>query len=164
MVAAARAGGSAGRVEISRDVATRVSLTVWEEGNGGSRGCRRRFCLELPTKGGDSVAQAKAFGARPEGCLSSSDGRWRLLTRAEADPPCRTPVHRTPVTFLNSSPSSNSTTATLQSAATMKISNSAVPVYTISGSEARPLPEWLIRQRKRYVLLIYHKTSSWSSI
>ncbi|KAF2825373.1 hypothetical protein CC86DRAFT_325420 [Ophiobolus disseminans] len=31
----------------------------------------------------------------------------------------------------------------------MKISNSAVPVYTISGSEARPLPEWLIRQRKR---------------
>ncbi|OAL52532.1 hypothetical protein IQ07DRAFT_642212 [Pyrenochaeta sp. DS3sAY3a] len=31
----------------------------------------------------------------------------------------------------------------------MKISNSAVPVYTISGSEARPLPEWLIRKRKR---------------
>ncbi|OAK96787.1 hypothetical protein IQ06DRAFT_282244 [Phaeosphaeriaceae sp. SRC1lsM3a] len=31
----------------------------------------------------------------------------------------------------------------------MKISNSAVPVYTISGSEARPLPEWLIRRRKR---------------
>lgn len=31
----------------------------------------------------------------------------------------------------------------------MKISNSAVPVYTISGSEARPLPEWLVRQRKR---------------
>jgi hypothetical protein len=34
--------------------------------------------------------------------------------------------------------------------ATMKITNSAVPVYTISGSEARPLPEWLIRRRKRY--------------
>ncbi|KAJ4309245.1 Small ribosomal subunit biogenesis [Neodidymelliopsis sp. IMI 364377] len=31
----------------------------------------------------------------------------------------------------------------------MKITNAAVPVYTISGSEARPLPEWLIRQRKR---------------
>ncbi|KAF2848676.1 WD repeat-containing protein-like protein [Plenodomus tracheiphilus IPT5] len=31
----------------------------------------------------------------------------------------------------------------------MKISNAAVPVYTISGSEARPLPEWLIRRRKR---------------
>ncbi|KAF1925923.1 WD repeat protein [Didymella exigua CBS 183.55] len=31
----------------------------------------------------------------------------------------------------------------------MKISNSAVPVYTISGSEARPLPEWLVRRRKR---------------
>jgi len=31
----------------------------------------------------------------------------------------------------------------------MKITNSAVPVYTISGSEARPLPEWLIRRRKR---------------
>jgi hypothetical protein len=39
--------------------------------------------------------------------------------------------------------------ATPLSAATMKISNSAVPVYTISGSEARPLPEWLIRRRKR---------------
>jgi hypothetical protein len=23
-------------------------------------------------------------------------------------------------------------------------------VYTISGSEARPLPEWLVRRRKRY--------------
>lgn len=33
--------------------------------------------------------------------------------------------------------------------AAMKITNSAVPVYTISGSEARPLPEWLIRRRKR---------------
>jgi hypothetical protein len=43
----------------------------------------------------------------------------------------------------------NFPTATLHAAATMKISNSAVPVYTISGSEARPLPEWLIRQRKR---------------
>ncbi|UPX20447.1 Small ribosomal subunit biogenesis [Ascochyta rabiei] len=31
----------------------------------------------------------------------------------------------------------------------MKITNSAVPVYTVSGSEARPLPEWLIRRRKR---------------
>ena len=33
----------------------------------------------------------------------------------------------------------------------MKISNqSAVPVYTISGSStARPLPEWLARKRKR---------------
>lgn len=32
----------------------------------------------------------------------------------------------------------------------MKISNdSAVPVYTISGAEARPLPEWLVRRRKR---------------
>lgn len=33
----------------------------------------------------------------------------------------------------------------------MKLSNpSAVPVYTISGSAtARPLPEWLARQRKR---------------
>ncbi|KAJ4378020.1 Small ribosomal subunit biogenesis [Neocucurbitaria cava] len=31
----------------------------------------------------------------------------------------------------------------------MKISNSAVPVYTISGSEARPLPDWLVRRRKR---------------
>jgi ribosome biogenesis protein ENP2 len=32
----------------------------------------------------------------------------------------------------------------------MKISNdSAVPVYTISGAEARPLPEWLIARRKR---------------
>lgn len=33
----------------------------------------------------------------------------------------------------------------------MKLSNnSAVPVYTISGSStARPLPEWLARQRKR---------------
>lgn len=31
----------------------------------------------------------------------------------------------------------------------MKITNGAVPVYTISGSEARPLPEWLIRRRKR---------------
>ncbi|KAI4656929.1 uncharacterized protein J4E78_006820 [Alternaria triticimaculans] len=31
----------------------------------------------------------------------------------------------------------------------MKISSGAVPVYTISGSEARPLPEWLIRKRKR---------------
>jgi ribosome biogenesis protein ENP2 len=31
----------------------------------------------------------------------------------------------------------------------MKVSNSGVPVYTISGSEARPLPEWLIRRRKR---------------
>ncbi|KAF1912099.1 WD40-repeat-containing domain protein [Ampelomyces quisqualis] len=31
----------------------------------------------------------------------------------------------------------------------MKISNSAVPVYTVSGSEARPLPEWLVRRRKR---------------
>ncbi|KAL6709887.1 Small ribosomal subunit biogenesis [Coniothyrium glycines] len=31
----------------------------------------------------------------------------------------------------------------------MKSSNAAVPVYTISGSEARPLPEWLIRRRKR---------------
>lgn len=33
--------------------------------------------------------------------------------------------------------------------ATMKISSGNVPVYTISGSEARPLPEWLIRKRKR---------------
>ncbi|OSS47168.1 hypothetical protein B5807_10012 [Epicoccum nigrum] len=31
----------------------------------------------------------------------------------------------------------------------MKITNGAVPVYTISGSEARPLPEWLVRRRKR---------------
>jgi ribosome biogenesis protein ENP2 len=31
----------------------------------------------------------------------------------------------------------------------MKITNGAVPVYTVSGSEARPLPEWLIRRRKR---------------
>ncbi|PVI02870.1 WD40 repeat-like protein [Periconia macrospinosa] len=32
----------------------------------------------------------------------------------------------------------------------MKISNdSTVPVYTISGAEARPLPDWLIRKRKR---------------
>ncbi|KAF1976922.1 nucleolar protein 10 [Bimuria novae-zelandiae CBS 107.79] len=32
----------------------------------------------------------------------------------------------------------------------MKISNdSAVPVYTISGAEARPLPDWLVRKRKR---------------
>ncbi|KAJ4298939.1 Small ribosomal subunit biogenesis [Kalmusia sp. IMI 367209] len=32
----------------------------------------------------------------------------------------------------------------------MKISNdSAVPVYTISGAEARPLPDWLVRRRKR---------------
>ncbi|KAF1953800.1 WD40 repeat-like protein [Byssothecium circinans] len=32
----------------------------------------------------------------------------------------------------------------------MKISNdSAVPVYTISGAEARPLPEWLVQKRKR---------------
>ncbi|KAF2680899.1 WD40 repeat-like protein [Lentithecium fluviatile CBS 122367] len=32
----------------------------------------------------------------------------------------------------------------------MKISNnSTVPVYTISGAEARPLPEWLMRKRKR---------------
>ncbi|XP_014555800.1 hypothetical protein COCVIDRAFT_38510 [Bipolaris victoriae FI3] len=31
----------------------------------------------------------------------------------------------------------------------MKISAGNVPVYTISGSEARPLPEWLIRKRKR---------------
>lgn len=33
----------------------------------------------------------------------------------------------------------------------MKLSNqTAVPVYTISGSStARPLPEWLARQRKR---------------
>jgi len=31
----------------------------------------------------------------------------------------------------------------------MKISQGNVPVYTISGSEARPLPEWLIRKRKR---------------
>lgn len=32
----------------------------------------------------------------------------------------------------------------------MKISNdSSVPVYTISGAEARPLPDWLIRRRKR---------------
>ncbi|CAN9126963.1 unnamed protein product [Alternaria sp. RS040] len=31
----------------------------------------------------------------------------------------------------------------------MKISTGNVPVYTISGSEARPLPEWLIRKRKR---------------
>ena len=34
-------------------------------------------------------------------------------------------------------------------AAAMKISQGNVPVYTISGSEARPLPEWLIRKRKR---------------
>ena len=33
--------------------------------------------------------------------------------------------------------------------ADMKISTGNVPVYTISGSEARPLPEWLIRKRKR---------------
>ena len=39
----------------------------------------------------------------------------------------------------------------------MKISNSAVPVYTISGSEARPLPEWLIRQRKRYAVFLLFK-------
>jgi hypothetical protein len=41
--------------------------------------------------------------------------------------------------------------STLHVAATMKISNhSAVPVYTISGSNtARPLPDWLIRKRKR---------------
>lgn len=33
----------------------------------------------------------------------------------------------------------------------MKVSNhSAVPVYTVAGSDtARPLPEWLIRKRKR---------------
>ncbi|KAL5386237.1 hypothetical protein DPSP01_004318 [Paraphaeosphaeria sporulosa] len=32
----------------------------------------------------------------------------------------------------------------------MKISNdSAVPVYTIAGAEARPLPDWLVRRRKR---------------
>lgn len=33
----------------------------------------------------------------------------------------------------------------------MKLSNqSAVPVYTVAGSgTARPLPEWLIRKRKR---------------
>ncbi|KAJ4982497.1 WD repeat protein, partial [Stagonosporopsis vannaccii] len=31
----------------------------------------------------------------------------------------------------------------------MKITHGAVPVYTISGSEARPLPEWLVRRRKR---------------
>jgi ribosome biogenesis protein ENP2 len=31
----------------------------------------------------------------------------------------------------------------------MKISAGTVPVYTLSGSEARPLPEWLIRKRKR---------------
>ncbi|KAF1938158.1 hypothetical protein EJ02DRAFT_514734 [Clathrospora elynae] len=31
----------------------------------------------------------------------------------------------------------------------MKITSGEVPVYTISGSEARPLPEWLVRQRKR---------------
>ena len=32
----------------------------------------------------------------------------------------------------------------------MKISNdSTVPVYTISGAEARPLPDWLVRKRKR---------------
>lgn len=33
----------------------------------------------------------------------------------------------------------------------MKLSNhSAVPVYTISGSStARPLPEWLVKRRKR---------------
>ena len=33
----------------------------------------------------------------------------------------------------------------------MKLStNSAVPVYTIAGSStARPLPDWLVRQRKR---------------
>jgi ribosome biogenesis protein ENP2 len=36
-------------------------------------------------------------------------------------------------------------------AAAMKISNpSAVPVYTVAGSDtARPLPDWLIRKRKR---------------
>ena len=43
----------------------------------------------------------------------------------------------------------NFSAATLIHTATMKITNSAVPVYTISGSEARPLPEWLIRRRKR---------------
>ncbi|KAF9729462.1 hypothetical protein PMIN06_009373 [Paraphaeosphaeria minitans] len=32
----------------------------------------------------------------------------------------------------------------------MNISNdSAVPVYTIAGAEARPLPDWLVRRRKR---------------
>ena len=32
----------------------------------------------------------------------------------------------------------------------MKIANdSAVPVYTIAGAEARPLPEWLVQKRKR---------------
>lgn len=32
----------------------------------------------------------------------------------------------------------------------MKITNnSTVPVYTISGAEARPLPDWLVRKRKR---------------
>ncbi|KAL5118620.1 Small ribosomal subunit biogenesis [Pleosporales sp. CAS-2024a] len=31
----------------------------------------------------------------------------------------------------------------------MKISTAAVPVYTVSGSHARPLPEWLVRRRKR---------------
>jgi ribosome biogenesis protein ENP2 len=31
----------------------------------------------------------------------------------------------------------------------MKTSAGTVPVYTLSGSEARPLPEWLVRKRKR---------------
>lgn len=48
-------------------------------------------------------------------------------------------------------------TAPLARHATMKITNSAVPVYTISGSEARPLPEWLIRRRKRCAKMLESK-------
>jgi len=42
----------------------------------------------------------------------------------------------------------------------MKLNNAAVPVYTISGSEARPLPEWLIRRRKRYACHVQLAPSS----
>ena len=31
----------------------------------------------------------------------------------------------------------------------MKLSTGNVPVYTVSGSEARPLPDWIARKRKR---------------
>lgn len=68
-----------------------------------------------------------------------------------------------PALFLPAPTSSSSASASSPSAAfavrpylflplrraTMKISAGNVPVYTISGSEARPLPEWLIRKRKR---------------
>jgi hypothetical protein len=96
-------------------------------------------------------------GAPAEECSIVRDGRWRLTRTRTVNLGRRgSTLHdaRAPAATLNffvspSSCTSRVPAATLPPAATMKISNSAVPVYTISGSEARPLPEWLIRRRKR---------------